>query len=357
MQYKPAVFAVGDEYQILIPVVAPSLMWIKVGDRCYYDHAAGVLRSKCRVHRVHVPMQALDEAGCYTVCERLLPHRRPYCSKPRPEMQTSFRFYPVPKENARAYMIADAHNRVREPILAAQAFGDFDFLIFNGDVPEYSEKMDCLMTVFAIADALTAGEKPLLYSRGNHDLRGKYAEDYAEYVPNCGGSFYYPFHLGSVAGLILDCGEDKTDDHEEYGGTLSCHVMREEETHYLESFDPVQFAGAQTRLVIVHSPFTTHFGDPFDIEQDMYAHWGKLLRDRMHPDAMLCGHLHTLGIHACGSDFDSLGQPCTVIVGSKPGKAYFAGTGLLFGKDGIEVSFTDSDGKTLRNEIIETRRG
>ena len=102
MQFKPAVFAVGETYQILVPVITPSLMWVRVGDRCFYDHAAGVLRSKCRVHRMTVPMDILDKAGEYTVCERLIPHRKAYGSKPKPVVETTFRFYPVPQTDARA---------------------------------------------------------------------------------------------------------------------------------------------------------------------------------------------------------------------------------------------------------------
>ena len=75
MQYKPAVFAVENEYQILVPVTKPSLMWVRVGEQCFYDHANGVLRSKCKVHHMTVPAAVLEEAGGYTVCERRIPHR------------------------------------------------------------------------------------------------------------------------------------------------------------------------------------------------------------------------------------------------------------------------------------------
>ena len=78
MRFKPAVFAVADTYQILVPVTSPSLMWAVVGDRCYYDHANGVLRSKCKVHHMTVPAAALEEAGGYTICERRILHRKAY---------------------------------------------------------------------------------------------------------------------------------------------------------------------------------------------------------------------------------------------------------------------------------------
>ena len=249
-------------------------------------------------------------------------------------------------------MIADSHSRVREPIRAARTFGDFDFLIFNGDVPENSDSTDNLMTVFAISDALTGGEKPLLFARGNHDFRGKFAEDYAQFTPNDSGKFYYPFRLGSIRGVILDCGEDKPDDHEEYGGTICCHEMRMEQTRFLEDLSFAQFDGAQTRLVIVHNPFTYLNRAPFNIEQDTFTHWSQLLGNTVRPHAMLTGHMHWSGVFPAGSDFDSLGQPCTVVVGSKVSRGYFAGSGFVFRKDAIDVSITDCDGKTLLTQTI-----
>ena len=351
MQYKPAVFAVENEYQILVPVTKPSLMWVRVGEQCFYDHANGVLRSKCKVHHMTVPAVVLEEAGGYTVCERRIPHRRAYCSRPDPVVETTFDFYPVPRKDPRAYMIADAHNRVAEPIRAARTFGDFDFLIFNGDVPENSDSIRSLMTVFRINDALTGGTKPLLFTRGNHDLRGRYAEEYAQFVPSDNGRFYYSFRLGSVSGVLLDCGEDKPDDHPEYGGTICCHHFRQAQTRFLESCAPD--GEAQTRLVIVHSPFTMQFHAPFNIEEDTYAYWSKLLRVNVKPDAMLCGHTHTMEIVQNGSAGDHLGQPCAVVIGSKPKAGYYAGAGFTFREQAIDVVFTDSDGKTLLTQTID----
>lgn len=351
MQHKPAVFAVSDTYQILVPVSAPSLMWVRVGERCYYDHANGVLRSKCKVHHMTVPAAALDEARAYTICERRILHRKAYGSKPDPVVETTFPFCPVPQENPRAYMIADAHSRVAEPVRAAKSFGDFDFLIFNGDVPDNVDLMRHIKTVYRINDALTGGSKPLLFTRGNHELRGRYAEDYAEYVPSDNGKFYYSFRLGSVSGVLLDCGEDKPDDHPEYGGTICCSHFRHAQTDFLTSCSPD--TDAQTRLVIVHSPFTTQFEPPFNIEEELYARWAQLLPEHVRPDVMLCGHMHRMGIYPKGCAFDHLGQPCTVVVGGRPANGCYAGAGFTFRKDAIDVVFNDSDGKTLLTQTIE----
>ena len=67
MKYAPAVFAVKNEYQIMIPVREPSIFWVQVGNEIYYDESNGILRSDTDLHKVTVPMAALDTAGEYTI--------------------------------------------------------------------------------------------------------------------------------------------------------------------------------------------------------------------------------------------------------------------------------------------------
>ena len=74
----PAVFAVGNEYQIMVPVKSDLLFWVTVGGDKYYDHSNGIIRSSVRMHRVHVPMDKLDSAGRYTVGYRKIKERKPY---------------------------------------------------------------------------------------------------------------------------------------------------------------------------------------------------------------------------------------------------------------------------------------
>ena len=63
-----------------------------------------------------------------------------------------------------------------------------------------------------------ASETPILYNRGNHETRGIYADHLPEYFPKVGGNYYKLYMAGSVAVLLLDCGEDKPDSDIEYGG-------------------------------------------------------------------------------------------------------------------------------------------
>lgn len=355
----PAVFAVNDTYQIMVRVEYDSLMWVKVGENCYYDDSNGILRSDTRIHRMTVPCSELDKAKSYTICERKIIERKPYFSETEDIVETKFDFRPVEGNNIRAYHIADTHQLVDMPVTAAHTYGNFDFLILNGDIPDHSGSVENFDTIYEICDKITHGNIPIIYSRGNHDTRGICAEHLAEYTPVANGKSYFTVRLGSFWALVLDCAEDKDDTSKEYGNTICCHAFRENETRFIE--DVIKNAeneymadGVTYKAVIVHNPFTRKYEPPFDIEDEIYTKWCSLLKENVKPDIMICGHKHILEINEPGCDKDFRGQPCTVVVGAKIdyGK-YFAGTGFEFGENETEVTFTDSEGKILGNHIIK----
>lgn len=354
----PAVFAVEKDYQIMVEVEKPSVFRVKVGDEYYYDESNGIMRSQNNLHRCIVPMKALDEAKEYTVCVRPLIERKPYFTTTEPEQEFTFKFYPVPHKNTRAYHISDAHNRIETPIKAAKVFGDIDFLILNGDILDHSGNPEKFKNIYEICSGITNGECPTVFSRGNHDMRGNYAEKFAEYTPNFQGNTYYTFRLGSVWGVLLDCGEDKDDFGPEYGYTVYCKAFRRRQTALLKELidnanSTYNAEGITTKVVIAHSPFSEKFEPPFDIEGDVYAEWCSLLKEHVKPHVMICGHKHVLEVLKPGCEKDFYGQPCDVVVGAKPGDNYFAGCGYVFGENEITVQFTDSNGKILETNIIK----
>ena len=352
LKTTPAVFAVGDEYQIMVVTEAPCLFWVRVGDCEYFDESNGILRSLSDLHRVCVPMSELDREKAYTVCVRPIVERKPYFTETENVRKFSFAFRPVGVGAARAYHISDAHDRIEEPVAAARAFGDPDFLILNGDVLNHSGDPSKFDNIYVICEALTKGEIPVVFSRGNHDLRGNFAERFAEYTPCDRGNTYYTFRLGGVWGVVLDCGEDKDDDHAEYGHTVCCHAFRQRQTAFLETLTVPDDPSIHTRLVIVHNPFTRQDKAPFNIEKDLYTRWADVISERVRPHVMICGHVHALGVHPVQGDYDHLGQPCTLVTAAKPGDGYFAGGGFVFSEEGIAVTFTDNLGNTLENHSL-----
>ncbi len=357
LKTAPAVFAVENTYQIMVQTSKPCLFWVKINNNEYYDESNGILRSLSELHRVSVPAKVLDDAKEYTVCIRPIIKRKPYFTKTSPVREYVYSFRPVPNDNIRAYHISDAHNRIASPVAAAKTFADIDMLILNGDVISHSGNPAKFGNIYKICSQLTNGGIPVVFSRGNHDMRGNYAERFAEYTPNFHGNTYYTFRLGGIWGVVLDCGEDKPDNHAEYGFTVSCRQFRERQTEFLKNIisrknEEFTAEGVFRKLVIVHNPFTQTLEPPFDIEQELFSEWAKLLREEIKPDLMLCGHTHELAVRMPESEFDHKGQPCPVIIGSVPDKKYFAGCGFVFGKAETKVVFTDSKGKNLEEHIL-----
>ena len=351
LRTAPAVFAVDKEYHIMAPVTGSSTFWVKIGDKEYYDESNGILRSEVSIHRVIVPMDELDSSGEYTVFERPIIERKPYFPTTMPVVEKTFAFKPVAKSGKiKAYHLSDTHNRTVGPIAAARVFGDIDLLILNGDIPDHSGTAENMMTVYMLVSEITRGNIPTVFSRGNHDMRGLCAEKFAEYTPNSKGNTYYTFRLGSLWGLVLDCGEDKPDSHEEYGHMICCHAFRKRETEFIKSViakGEYNEQGIENKVVIVHNPFTHKLNPPFDIEGEIYTEWARLIDDNIKPDLMICGHTHKVGIYERGCEFDDYGQPCTLVVAAEISGEHYAGCGFTFNNDSITVTCTDSNGKTV----------
>lgn len=361
LKTAPAVCAVGNQYQIIVPVDADSVMGVEIpgAPRRYFDHCNGVKRSRTRLHRVTVPMEELDRAGTYTLVWRKIIDRKPYFPELEPEGSATFSFRPLPTTGEiKIYHIADVHNG-DEPALKAGAFfgKDLDLLVLNGDIPDSSGSPENFNTIYALCGGLTGGEIPVVFARGNHDLRGIYAESMTDYIPCQEGRTYFTFRLGRIWGMVLDCAEDKRDTNAEYGGTICCHEFREGETDFIKNViadaaREYDAPGIEYKLIVSHMPFANRPGAPFDIEEEIYTEWCRLLRENVKPDLMLAGHEHILYVGRPGCDMDHRGAPCPFIIGARPGRGEFAGAALVLKDREAYVRFTDQDGKILGEDTV-----
>ena len=371
MHCLPTVMAAGKSYFIFVPFDDEVIMWVTVKDKTYYDDCNGIFRSNTRMHKVELPYEVLDEAKEYTVHYIKMIDRRPYCPISEEERSITLPFRPVPTDGEiKIYHIADAHNMVEEPISAGRYFGDkIDLLVLNGDIPNHSGDIENFNAIYEIAAAITKGACPVVFARGNHDTRGIHAEDMPNFIPTINGKTYYTFRVGSIWGLILDCGEDKVDGHPEYGVTVCFHQFRLAETEFIKNViknakDEYEAEGVKHRLVVCHLVFTNTYDPPFDIEQDIYGEWARLLREHIKPDLMLCGHEHHTGIYHKGCERDKKGQACPVIIGSRPrfanpekGRpAGFDGCALTLNEDKTAtVVFNSHEGNIIKTEVLNLK--
>lgn len=342
---SPAVFAVGKNYQITVPVTCPSLFWVEVGGKKFYDERNGIMRTPLYAHKVYVPTQVLDLAEEYTICEKEIVEKKPYFTESKDTVRETYAFRPVPDDKIRIYNISDGHEMTDEPVGGAETFGDIDLLILNGD-------MGSVEDIYEVISRVTGGSIPVVFTRGNHDLREYHSDEFDEATPDNYGNSYFSFRVGGVWGLVLDCGEDKVDGDSQYADTICCHVFRQRQTDYIRSLiadsaNEYGGEGVRHKLIFSHTPFTYIDEPPHNIELDIYSEWASLIRENIKPELMLCGHLHMAKICPAGADMDNLGQPCTMIIGSDKSAArkFHKGCGVeLTSGEPITVTFCDNGG-------------
>ncbi len=124
------------------------------------------------------------------------------------------------EKSVNAAIFNDIHGRVAtlEALMQHCDPNDYDFSILLGDCWNDPKSVDqALYLLDRYINLLNAGEKPMLFVRGNHEYRGAFAHDLAYLfdlpyldASQPTGKQYFNFTLttGPVWFLVMDCGED-----------------------------------------------------------------------------------------------------------------------------------------------------
>lgn len=135
-------------------------------------------------------------------------------------------------------------------------FKSMDMIVLNGDMANHLESESQVFSDYV--DSLVsmgASEIPLIYTRGNHETRGLFADELIRYFPTEDGNFYQFFTIGDTGFLILDCGEDKPDTDIEYNELADFDAYREKEALWLRKIvDSPEYQRTKTRIAILHIP-------------------------------------------------------------------------------------------------------
>lgn len=141
-----------------------------------------------------------------------------------------------------------------------------------------------------------AAESPLIPVRGNHDVRGVKARMLDRFVDLPSGLWYYTLRQGPVAFLVLDTGEDKPDDHREYGGLNDFAAFRTTQQQWLrQAIRRREFRSAPFRVALMHIPLLwKDYSQPGDFCGDGKVKWHDLLvKAGIH--LVISGHTHEPG--------------------------------------------------------------
>ncbi len=289
--YGAVVYAVEDDYQIVFSTADSALGWVTIGDQEYYDLYAGSVRSADRVHKVTVPQTVLDEAAGYTIHAQQMIYRGPFGGYKGSTISKSYDFRPVSQENGLQYAaLSDVHGAVDAAVKAA-ASDELDFLVLLGDLVSMVETESDAQFPNKLAHAITGGEIPVIYARGNHEIKGEYAEVLYKYVGSLNQGFAYSVTLGdAVFAAVLDMGEDHEDDWWEYYGTAKFDLYRQEQSTMLEDLLAAgDYQNYPYRMAICHIPIV--YVDAQEYFKAFRQEWTELL-NQLGMDISLSGHEH-----------------------------------------------------------------
>jgi hypothetical protein len=135
-------------------------------------------------------------------------------------------------------------------------FKDIDMVIFNGDMSSTINSEEQLFSDFIDPSVETfASRVPILFTRGNHETRGTYADYLMDYFPMESKTIYQLVNVGKVSFLMLDCGEDKPDSDIEYSGLADFDAYRLAEAEWLkEIIKSKKYTDSQVKIAILHVP-------------------------------------------------------------------------------------------------------
>ena len=291
--YEPVVYAVEDTYQIVFSTNHSASAWVEVGGEKYYDLFSGSMKSNDKVHKIVVPQDKLDAAKGYSIHAEKMIYRGPFGGYKGKEISKSYNFHPVNSNDGLVYYtITDAHHAQKGAVDAALSVKNLDFLVILGDSVGMIEYEKDVQFSNVIAHEVTKGEIPVVYARGNHEIKGAYAEDLHKYVGSKNQSYYYWFALSDVFGITLDLGEDHDDDWWEYYGTAQFTLYHEEQTKFLEELvEAKQYESYKYTLVACHIPI--QFVNNRKNHEDVKSRWTELLNE-IAPDLAVYGHQHDL---------------------------------------------------------------
>lgn len=335
---KPVVFDNGQAYSVVFSTNDNGTACIEYeyqGETVrIYDEDNG--RKKAgTIHTISVPYEQLS-GNTYRVSSTRIIDELSYGGRSGKTIESeSITFNDNFGSDVNVLAVSDwhTHNKIAEK--TASSLGEYNAVILLGDCAPgmmFTQEVEDYLISFAAE--LSGGEIPVLFARGNHETRGREAGNLSAYLGY--DSFYYTAKLGDYSFIVLDSGEDKTDDHSEYGGMVVYEQHREKMVDWLTSLENTDDSKT---IALSHDKGIC-------IEEDLSqtAH-NKL--DDLNVSMLVSGHYHSTEF------FDEAPYPVLVDGGiNADGDGTYVASMLCISPEKIEVKSVNSDGETTISESV-----
>jgi predicted phosphodiesterase len=333
-----------------------SLSWVEYGQGDTLDQKAttpidGLIDADDPVHKVRLTELQPGTRYGYKAVSREIKTFQAYKIEYGETLESETHHFITPEENQEevsCVIFNDIHENVPlynslHKLAAKEAY---DFAIFNGDIMNHIDDESQLVdrALDPIAKSL-GGTTPYVYTRGNHDIRGRYARRLNDYIASPGDANYYSFTYGPVHFLVMDLGEDKPDDNKEYGGLVNFGPYREAQREWLEKEIKTKACKkAAFRVLIAHIPL---YGKRYT-ETTCKNLWGDLLNEG-NVDVQLAGHTHRYEL--IPRNAETLDFP--IMIGGAPKAGLATLMRITADRKRLTLTMTRDDGEVLETQVLE----
>ena len=257
---------VNNGMTIVWETTIPAYSWVEYGTdtlnlkqkRLIIDGQAEFNES---IHKIRLEGLTSGQTYYYRVCSQEILQYKAYSKTFGHTSKSDFYSFTMPdagSDSFTAIIFNDLHQRpnVFQTLLKQVENVDYDFVVFNGDcIDDPANHDQATRFVSLLTEAVHGDRTPTLFIRGNHEIRNAYSIGLRKHFDYVGGKTYGAFNWGDTRIVMLDCGEDKTDDHREYSGLNDFTQLRQEQVSFLEQeLKSKDFKKADKRILIHHIP-------------------------------------------------------------------------------------------------------
>lgn len=244
----------------------PTYSWVEYGtdkNNLTKQHLVvnGQVISNNLLHKIRLNNLQPGATYYYRVCSKEITLYQAYKKEFGATAVSDFSTFTLPaskSEDFTAIIFNDLHKHFKtlDQLYSRVKDVKYDFVIFNGDcVDDPANENEAIGFLSAMNETVGADRVPVFYLRGNHEIRNAFSIGLRELFDYVGGKTYGAFNWGDTRFVMLDCGEDKPDDHWVYYGLNDFSGLRNEQVGFLKKeLSSKEFKSASKRVLLHHIP-------------------------------------------------------------------------------------------------------
>ena len=340
---------VGNGITVMWETTVPAYCWVENGtDTTQLKRARTIVDGQvvCNnyLHKIRIDGLQPGQKYYYRVCSQEILLYQAYKKVFGNTAQSAFSEFTLPAtdtDSFTAVVFNDLHQHTQTFRALCQQIKNvnYDFVVFNGDcVDDPVDHNQATSFISELTEGVCGDRIPTFFMRGNHEIRNAYSIGLRDHYDYVGDRTYGSFNWGDTRIVMLDCGEDKPDDHWVYYGLNDFTQLRNEQVDFLKKeLSSKEFKKAGKRVLIHHIPLYGNDG------KNLCANlWTKLL-EKAPFNISLNAHTHKYAYHPKGE----LGNNYPVIIGG--GYKMDGATVMILEKkkDELRVKVLNAKGKIL----------